>query len=114
MNRLIACCGLDCEQCDARRATIDNDNTLREQTAQKWRELNNAPQITADTINCMGCRTEGVKFAYCSNYCPIRRCVGDKGFETCADCAEIDNCKIVGAVICNSKSARENLATLKG
>ena len=26
MNPLIACCGLDCEACDARIATITNDN----------------------------------------------------------------------------------------
>ncbi len=30
MDRLIGCCGLDCEGCDARIATITNDNALRE------------------------------------------------------------------------------------
>ena len=29
MNQLIACCGLDCEKCDARIATITNDSALR-------------------------------------------------------------------------------------
>ena len=33
MNQLIACCGLDCEKCDARIATITNDSALREKTA---------------------------------------------------------------------------------
>ena len=33
MNPLIACCGLDCEACGARIATITNDNALREKTA---------------------------------------------------------------------------------
>ena len=32
-NQLIGCCGLDCETCDARIATITNDNALREKTA---------------------------------------------------------------------------------
>ena len=64
MKQLIACCGLDCESCDARIATVKNDNELREKTAQKWSAMNNAPEITAATINCMGCRTDGVKFAY--------------------------------------------------
>lgn len=27
-NQLIGCCGLDCEKCDARIATITNDNAL--------------------------------------------------------------------------------------
>ena len=54
MKQLIACCGLDCESCDARIATVKNDNELREKTAQKWSAMNNAPEITAATINCMG------------------------------------------------------------
>ena len=54
MKQLIACCGLDCESCDARIATVRDDNELREKTAQLWSELNNIPEITADTINCMG------------------------------------------------------------
>ena len=33
MNQLIGCCGLDYETCDARIATITNDNALREKTA---------------------------------------------------------------------------------
>ena len=32
-NQLIGCCGLDCEKCDARIATLTNDNALREKTA---------------------------------------------------------------------------------
>lgn len=36
MKQLIACCGLDCESCDARIATVENDNELKEKTARKW------------------------------------------------------------------------------
>ena len=59
-NQLIGCCGLDCETCDARIATLTNDNTLREKTAALWTELNGVP-ITAEMINCTGCRMEGAK-----------------------------------------------------
>ena len=41
MKQLIACCGLDCENCDARIATINNDDKLREETARKWSIMNN-------------------------------------------------------------------------
>ena len=34
-NELIACCGLDCGECDARRATLLNDDGLREETARR-------------------------------------------------------------------------------
>ena len=109
MKQLIACCGLDCETCDARRATVENDDELREKTARKWSEMNDAPQITAATINCMGCRTEGAKFAYCSDYCQIRKCVCEKGFATCGDCQELDACPIVGSIFQHAPDAKENL-----
>ena len=35
-NQLIGCCGLDCEVCDARIATLTNDTALREKTAALW------------------------------------------------------------------------------
>ncbi len=109
MKQLIACCGLDCESCDARIATVSNDDGLREETARKWSVMNNAPEITAATINCMGCRGDGAKFAYCSDYCEIRKCVYGKGFSTCGDCKELDSCQVVGAVLQHAPGAKENL-----
>ncbi len=111
MKQLIACCGIDCENCDARMATIANDNELREKTAQKWSVMNNTSEITAATINCMGCRANGIKFAYCSNYCEIRKCVKEKGFDTCGDCKEMDNCQIILPVLQNNPNAKENLVS---
>ena len=59
-NQLIGCCGLDCEKCDARIATLTNDNALRKKTAALWTKLNGVT-ILPEMINCTGCRTEGVK-----------------------------------------------------
>lgn len=59
-NQLIGCCGLGCETCDARIATLTNDNALREKTAELWTKLNGVP-ITPEMINCIGCRMEGAK-----------------------------------------------------
>ena len=50
MNDLIGCCGLDCETCDARIATLTNDNALREKTAALWTRLNGVT-ITPEMIN---------------------------------------------------------------
>jgi hypothetical protein len=109
MKELIACCGLDCEKCDARIATVNNDNELRKKTAKNWSVLNNEPSITAETINCMGCRTDGVKTVYCSDMCEIRKCVYEKGLNTCGDCKELDNCPTVGAILQHFPDANENL-----
>ena len=110
MKQLIACCGLDCETCDARIATINNDDALREATARKWAEMNNSPDITAETINCMGCRTDGAKFGYCS-MCQMRSCATGRGFATCGECAELDSCPKIAPILQHSPDARRNLAS---
>lgn len=108
MKQLIAFCGLDCEKCDARIATISNNLALREKTAKAWSEMNKV-EIPVESINCMGCRADGVKFAYCQSMCPIRKCASSKGYETCGDCQEIETCPKVGMVIGNNEEAHNNL-----
>lgn len=112
MKQLIAFCGLDCEKCDARIATMNNDDALREKTAKAWSEMNKV-EITTEMINCMGCRADGVKFAYCQNMCPIRQCALAKGYETCGDCSEMETCQKVGMVIGDNDEARCNLLTCR-
>ena len=53
MNELIACCGLDCEKCDARIATVTNDEALREKTAALWSQLNGV-EITPELLQSKG------------------------------------------------------------
>ena len=65
MEKLISCCGLDCVTCDARIATLADDDVLRAQTAEKWK-VQFSPDIVPEMINCTGCREAGVKFAHCS------------------------------------------------
>ena len=78
-NQLIGCCGLDCEKCDARIATLTNDNALREKTAALWTTLNGVT-ITTEMINCTGCRIEGAKTPFCDKLCPVHNCVREKGW----------------------------------
>ena len=40
VNKFIAYCGLDCEACEARLATINDDDALREKVAEDWGEMN--------------------------------------------------------------------------
>jgi hypothetical protein len=108
MKQLIACCGIDCENCDARIATVANDNELREKTAEKWRVMYNSSDITAESINCTGCRIAGAKIGHW-NDCEICKCVKTKGFNTCGDCQELDACPTVGFVLQHVSGAKENL-----
>lgn len=113
MSILISCCGINCAQCDALKATLANDDELRKKVAAEWSVMYQSPSITAESINCTGCRAEGVKFAHCLTTCDIRRCVHSKGFQTCADCEEIDSCEIVGPLFQVVPDARNNLRLLE-
>ena len=108
MKKLIAYCGLDCEKCDARTATLNNDNALREKVAKLWSEMNGV-EITAEMINCEGCRADGVKTPFCDSLCQIRQCALCKGYETCGNCSQIDSCGTVGMVLSNNAEAAGNL-----
>lgn len=110
MKDFIAYCGLDCEKCEARTATINNDNELRKRVAKLWTELNGV-EITADMINCEGCRIDGVKTPYCNSLCPIRQCALTKGHTTCGNCAELEKCETVGMIVSNNAEALKNLKT---
>ncbi len=111
MEKIISCCGLNCATCDARIATLSNDDELRRTTAAKWKAMYNASELSYDKISCTGCREEGIKFSHC-NKCEIRKCVNTKGFNTCGDCAELDFCSIVSGVHQYVPNALENLKNL--
>ena len=111
-DQLIGCCGLDCEKCNARIATLTNDNALREKTAVLWTKLNGVT-ITADMINCTGCRMEGAKMLFCEKLCSIHNCVRKNGMDTCADCEQMDGCQMLGSIAANSPFVLENLNRLR-
>lgn len=112
MERLISCCGLDCVTCDAWIATARDDDELRKAVADKWRVAFNAPDLTAEMINCTGCREEGVKFSHCE-MCEIRNCVKAKGYDTCGDCRDVETCNIVAGIHKLVPEAITNLRSLK-
>ena len=111
MEKIIATCGLNCAACDARIATIADDNELRAKTAEKWKIQHNATSITPEMINCTGCREAGVKFGHCEE-CEIRNCVKSKGFQTCADCDQTESCMILGNILKYVPEALQNLKSL--
>lgn len=108
MGKMIAYCGLDCYECDARKATVNDDDELRVKTAELWTKLNGV-EITKDMINCMGCCADGVKTPYCESLCPIRQCAMGKGYPSCGICGELEKCETVGMIISNNEEARNNL-----
>ena len=108
MKKYIAYCGLDCESCEARLATVNEDEALRRKVAQSWSELNGVT-ITPEMIHCVGCRVEGVKTPYCDGLCPIRKCAMGRGVESCGSCGGMDACEALDAITRNNRDALWNL-----
>ena len=108
MKKYIAYCGLDCEACEARIATMNDDGALRRRVAERWSELNGV-EITPEMINCTGCRVNGAKTPYCDSLCPIRRCAMEKRLETCGGCGWMETCEKLGMILANNARARSNL-----
>ena len=103
-DRLIACCGLDCGRCEARLATVNDDDGLRRKVAKEWSELNNV-EITPEMINCDGCRMDGRRTPFCESMCPIRVCVTSKGYGTCSECPEMESCDKLRMITSTNKEA---------
>lgn len=110
MKEFIAYCGLNCETCEARIATMNNDDTLREKVAKLWSELNGV-EIIPEMINCVGCRIDGVKTPYCELLCPIRLCAIGRGMETCGNCGEMESCEKLRAITEHNSDALKRLKT---
>ncbi len=107
---MIGCCGLDCGDCDARRATLADDDELRRQVACQWCELNHTDQILPEHINCLGCRpAEGPKTVFCTSMCEVRKCAFGRGFETCGDCPEMEGCPRLAVFTSRYPELKENL-----
>ncbi|MFW9808292.1 MAG: DUF3795 domain-containing protein [Candidatus Thorarchaeota archaeon] len=81
---MIAYCGLDCAECPAYLAWKNDDDKLREKQAREW----SSPEypLSAEDINCVGCKTDGEpKLKFCGSCC-VKACASKRGEETCAHC----------------------------
>ena len=111
-ERNIGYCGIDCFKCDAYLATKNNDDEMRERTAELWSKLNQVT-ILPEQINCEGCRFNGVKSLFCDQLCQIRKCAADKEFETCAQCLKMEGCEILSMIASDNEEAKKNLEGLR-
>ncbi len=110
MKKLIAACGINCADCGARQATIDNDDVKRKEVAEQWSKAYET-DLSIESINCTGCMEEGVKFAHCKE-CEIRECVKDMEINNCAECEEYP-CEEMEQFLEHVPEAKANLDVLR-
>lgn len=111
MQRMIAYCGLTCTECPAYVATQADDREGLERVAAQWREMFNEPRITADSVICDGCLSEGRLSAYCS-MCEIRACAPEREVENCAHCVDYGCEKLEGFLV-HAPEARATLEQIR-
>lgn len=77
---MTAYCTLQCDECDAYKATVGKDAALKAQVAERW-------GMNADDVDCLGCKSENAMFNCTAKQCAIRR-----NLATCAHCPELAEC----------------------
>jgi len=106
-EKMIACCGLTCNDCGAYIAKRTNDEKLREETAAKW----SSPEwtVTPAEINCDGCKSSGgVLFKHCLS-CTVRACVNERELDNCGQCSDYSCEKIEAIMKATDPSIRQTL-----
>lgn len=88
----VAYCGLDCNGCPIRWATLEPNlgmqRKMREAIVRLGREHYGMEMEHEDITDCDGCRAEiGKRFSGCRN-CAIRECAKGKRISSCAACGE--------------------------
>ncbi len=107
-------CGLNCETCLILVAKKNNDNELRIKTAREFFTLyggsSTGRPIKPEDINCDGCQSEDDLFIGCRS-CRIRKCCRERGFDTCANCAEYPVCQVLNDFLAHPahQQAKDNL-----
>jgi hypothetical protein len=93
MDRIVAVCGLLCDQCGAYQATQAGDEAGLEQVAAQWREEYKNPTFTKENVACDGClAVDGRLCSHCFE-CSTRACGFSKGLANCGECAEYEACE---------------------
>ena len=113
MEQMIAVCGLDCATCDARLATVANDQAAKARVAAEWRAIFHSEDINEQFVTCEGCHsTDGVLSGYCG-MCPIRTCATRRGLTNCGHCSELDSCETYGGMFKDDSPAKKNLLKIR-
>jgi hypothetical protein len=97
-EKYIAMCGLDCSSCPAFIATKNDDDKLREKTAEEWTKRycsTRRPPVEIKDINCSGCLSKGGLLYQNCFKCEIRKCGFAKGIKSCKECKDYKCDKLI-------------------
>ena len=113
MQKTIAYCGIDCAKCDTYIATQTNDNNLRKEVIENYKN-NLKLDLKLEDINCDGCNSDGTLFFFCGS-CRVRKCAKKKNYDNCAFCEEFICRKLEGMykIFPPDRKAKETLENIR-
>lgn len=110
MKDLIAPCGIDCRVCDAYIATQNKDLEMMQKMAESFKQKYGVDK-PLDELECDGCGSGGKQIGFCA-VCEIRVCAFDKGYATCAECADFP-CEKGSFIWTKNSKSKEKLEELR-
>lgn len=81
----IGCCGMDCDACEARRATLSHDSNALARIAVTAEISDGDSFVLPSKLKCTGCLEPGVKSIRCGK-CLIRACALENHLPHCGYC----------------------------
>ncbi|UCE29238.1 MAG: DUF3795 domain-containing protein [Candidatus Bathyarchaeota archaeon] len=84
-NKMVAVCGLICNDCKAFIATQKNDDRLREKVVREW--STDEDPLRLEDVDCDGCIAGKRLHSFCL-VCEVRKCGLGRNIENCAYCDE--------------------------
>jgi hypothetical protein len=111
MSKMISYCGIDCSKCESYLATQADSDIDRKKIALKCRLQFNV-DLEPEQINCTGCKSDGVKCAFATTLCEIRKCNIRKSQPYCAVCREY-KCAKLEKIIASAPAIGEALTALR-
>jgi len=110
MSKIIAYCGLTCNNCPAFVATEKNDEEQKQKLSQEWSSPDY--EVSPDEISCKGCNSGSeIVFKFCKE-CETRQCGIDKTINNCAHCDEYP-CSKLDVPFKNSPQNKETLDKIR-
>jgi hypothetical protein len=111
MQKMIAYCGITCDECPALLATRKDDDEKRAEVAEQWSKLYNT-DVKPEEVNCSGCLSaNAVLYKHCQ-VCEIRKCGMEKNVANCAYCDDYV-CEKLGDLFIMVPKCRELLRGIK-
>lgn len=105
------CCGMDCERCEAYRATREQDNAALAKIAAREEGQGFGSFILPSRMRCTGCVAPGEKSLTCAS-CPIRECAMLNHIPHCGFCPDFP-CELGSEVWEAVPEYKHNLDCLK-